>query len=190
MTGRGLSDYLDFGPEKLEGATPLLRYTDSGEPFSGRPARIVYGERGEITYYDRDGRALLPYMSNTFTNEQIEGAEAMTFLREPYRTARTVDNEPIEWPNFKVDIEELKNYIKVEPALITENENNLILKMAEGATEQAKKLIGVNFVTVPKAVEIGIYKTVAYWYENRGETDSIPTEAEKIFLRYRSNPGL
>lgn len=112
------------------------------------------------------------------------------FIREPIRpgtVARASETEPAgEWGDYSIPLAAVKNYLKIEH----DYDDPVIEQIIEGAIQEAKIRTNRNYLHVPQSVTIAIYKIIAYWYENRGETDVIPAEAAEIFRSHYKSPGL
>lgn len=90
------------------------------------------------------------------------------------------------WATYTISLEEVKNYLKVEHDL----EDSLIGRLTSAAIDIASQRTNRDFVNTPAAVELAIFKTIAYWYENRSELNEVPIEADEIFKTYYRYPGL
>lgn len=90
------------------------------------------------------------------------------------------------WETYTIELEEVKNYLKVEHEL----ENNLIGRLTSAAIDTARQRTNRDFETMPAAVELAILKVIAFWYENRSENNTIPKEADDLFRSYYRWPGL
>lgn len=181
-----LSDYLDndLGNLDTESYFPPLMYPETKQAYSGNPRKVTFADG--IHYYDANGVELVPLRENEVDPQQMEKAEALTFLREPYRTAQEPSAQPIRWAGYTLDLEEVKEYLKLE----TNAEDRTLHTLAAAAVEKAQQMTNRNYLDVPRSVHLAILKTIAYWYENRSDLDNLPADAEKIFFSHRRNPGL
>lgn len=164
-----LSDFLD-NPRRIVGeqitgdplGTPQLYYRYSGERFTGSPAKTVFSD--PIRYYDHNGMDLVP-------QERLNPDE--------YKLVET-------WDHYTLPLEDVKNYLKVDHNL----EDRLIGMLTAAAIAKAAQRIGRTFQKVPADIELAIYKTILYWYENRSDTNEVPADAEAIFETYYRWPGV
>lgn len=164
-----LSDFLD-NPRRIVGdritgdplGTPQLFYRYSGKRFEGKPAKVVFSD--PIRYYDQDGMDLVP-------QERLNPDE--------YKDVET-------WDTYTIPLEEIKNYLKVDHNL----EDKLIEMMTAAAISKAAQRINRTFQEVPADVELAIYKTILFWYENRSDTNNAPADAEAVFETYYRWPGV
>lgn len=90
------------------------------------------------------------------------------------------------WATYSIPLEDVKEYLKVEHDL----EDSLIGRLTSAAIDIASQRTNRTFDKIPAAVELAIFKTIAYWYENRSELNEVPTEADEIFKTYYRYPGL
>lgn len=109
----------------------------------------------------------------------------MNFITEPAR-AREISDPSAVWGSYTIDLEYVKNYLKIEH----DYDDQIIQELIEAAIEEAKIRTNRNYLYVPKAITLSILKIVAFWYENRGEMNVIPVEAANILRLHYKTPGL
>ena len=110
---------------------------------------------------------------------------SMDFITEPARARETSDPSAV-WGSYTIDLEYVKNYLKIEH----DYDDQIIQELVEAAIEEAKIRTNRNYLYVPKAITLSILKIVAFWYENRGEMNLIPVEAANILRLHYKTPGL
>lgn len=92
----------------------------------------------------------------------------------------------MSWETFKLSLADVKNYLKVEHDL----DDSLIERLTAAAIKKASIRTNRDFDTVPADVELAIFKTIAWNYENRGDAFAVPPEAAETFQEHYSWPGL
>lgn len=142
--------------------TPRLFYRYTGQLFTGAPKKTIFSD--PIRYYDAEGMELVP-----------EGR---------LNPKEFLDVET--WENYTIPLEDVKNYLKVDHEL----ENGLIARFTGAAIQKAAQRINRTFDKVPPDVELAIFQTISYWYENRSDMNTIPADAAETFDRYYRWPGL
>lgn len=136
------------------------RYVDTGEIFRGKPASIQLGDPNK--YWAPDGRRIVP---------------------------------PDDWGNtgvplkdsLSLDLEDVKKYLRVE----FDHDNRLIENLIASALEFVDHELNRRWEPgkVPAPIKIAVLQIIAWWYENRGDQDGMPSFAEDVISRYRFIPG-
>lgn len=93
----------------------------------------------------------------------------------------------MKWETYTIPLEEIKEYLKVEHDL----EDRIIERIGAAAIQKARTETNERpFDKMPADLELAIFKTIAYWYENRSDQNNIPAEAGAVFNKYYLWPGL
>lgn len=89
--------------------------------------------------------------------------------------------------SFTITLDETKVYLKVEHDL----ENDLITDLTQAAIEEVGSYLNRDWLQgeYPAAVKMAVLEAVAFWYENRGDSD-LPDIAKDRLEKLRFLPGL
>lgn len=90
---------------------------------------------------------------------------------------------------LQLDVETLvKPYCRIESAA----DNAIVQLLTDNAIELADQYLCREFEINAKElanIKLGCLQAVAFWYENRGDTGSLPPTALEILKLYRFEPG-
>lgn len=82
----------------------------------------------------------------------------------------------------------VKPYLRVETAA----DDVIITLLTEAAIQRAEDLLNREFpLDAPElhTIRLALLQTIAFWYENRGDTQAMPAFAVNELLKYRFEPG-
>ena len=144
-------------------------YLKDGQSFFGTPKRFQLGD--PMIYYDESG------------NVMLRPADYALYNNESFYIPGTLKNV------LNLTIEEAKEWAKIE-----HNADDNILALLINATYSSVDNYLNRIWTDQKDpalpdIKLQMLKIILYWYENRGDTGTIPAYIMGELRRYRKEPG-
>ena len=144
-------------------------YLKDGQKFFGTPTRFQLGD--PMIYFDNQG------------NVMLRPADYAVFGKESFYVPGTLKNV------LSLTIEEAKEWARIEHNA----DDNILALLINAAYSNVDNFL--NKVWDNKEdpalqdIKLQMLKIVLHWYENRGDTGTIPNDIKGELYRYRKEPG-